>query len=601
MQEVFNGLFKKININKNLIIFFEALISGCACTLIFGFKTSNIFALVFFILFYGLFKKAIEVKEKNIILCSRVLGFLFMFSIFLANLAETLKILPESYKITRILVYIFGFYFLFRNLTAVIYKRLLNFNLIGESCKYSRKYSIILFFVSMLVMLACWTPYLIKDFPGVMTYDSNNQLLQGLGEIPLRNHHPLVHTFAIKIFYELGMLLFGGNQTLAIATFSVCQMLLLSASFAYLIITLYKFRIKKVFIFIIIAFYSIMPYHGVFAITMWKDVWFGAIMLVLTTTLWRLIEYFKNNKKLPVFEFVMFVIFSIAMCLFRSNGWYAYIVLAPFVFFIFKKKNLCIALTALIIIPIVYIIKGPIYNSMNVIQPDTIESLSVPAQHIARAITDGAKLTNEQYDLLSKVVVVEEIPKRYKNYISDPIKTLVRETDNQEFIEDNKLEFLKLWIDLGIKNPSSYVLAQVDQTCGYWYPDVQYWVFTNQLYNENLECEKVEILSESTYEKFTEYMHSYKKVPYLGLLWSIGTFTWVFIFMLGFCFINRNKKLLLVYLPLLAILATIIIATPVYSEFRYIYSLFTTMPVFLVVPFIAGDNKKEITEEKARF
>lgn len=598
-------IFKKINFNERVTALIGALISGSACVIFFDFATSNIFALVFLFLFYWLFKEGFKIKEKNIKICSNILGFLFMASLLLANLSKILSFTPRIYGIFCMLLYIFGFYLLFKNLTAVLYQKLLKYSFLTKNHEYTKKRAIILYFVSMIIMLLCWIPYFLKDFPGIVTADSNNQLMQCLGNSPLCNHHPIAHTFTIKVFFELGMLLFGGNQTMAIATFSVCQAILLSAAFSFLIVTLYKFNFKKIFMVTVLAFYAIIPYNGAYSVTMWKDIWFGGIVLVLSTTVWRLIEYFKDGKKkLPVFEFVLFVIFAIAMCLFRSNGWYAYIVFAPCVFFVFRKKNLCIALAALIILPVVFIVKGPIYNSIGVTQPDTIESLSIPAQHIARAITDGAELTDEQYDLLSEVVVVEEIPNRYKSYISDPIKNLVRESENQEFLEKNKGEFLKLWIDLGLKNPRSYILAQIDQTYGYWYPDVQYWVFSTQLFDKGLECEKVPIFSEANYERFMIYMHSYEKIPYYGLLWSIGTFTWVFAFMIGLCFIKRKKSYLLVYVPLFAILATLMIATPVYSEFRYIYSLFTTMPVFMAIPFavkcekkIALENAIDLTEQ----
>ena len=55
------GILKKVNINKKILISFEALISGCACVQLFKFNTSNIFALVLFVLFYGLFKRADEI------------------------------------------------------------------------------------------------------------------------------------------------------------------------------------------------------------------------------------------------------------------------------------------------------------------------------------------------------------------------------------------------------------------------------------------------------------------------------------------------------------------------------------------------------------
>ena len=71
------------------------------------------------------------------------------------------------------------------------------------------------------------------------------------------------------------------------------------------------------------------------------------------------------------------------------------------------------------------------------VQPDTIEALSIPAQHIARVITDGGELTQEQEELLSKVVDLERVPKEYDSTISDPIKTLVREKGNQDYIKEH--------------------------------------------------------------------------------------------------------------------------------------------------------------------
>ena len=38
-------------------------------------------------------------------------------------------------------------------------------------------------------------------------------------------------------------------------------------------------------------------------------------------------------------------------------------------------------------------------------------------------------------------------------------------------------------------------------------------------------------------------------------------------------------------LKMFAILATLMIATPVFSEFRYAYSLFTTTPLLFIIPF----------------
>jgi hypothetical protein len=333
---------------------------------------------------------------------------------------------------------------------------------------------------------------------------------------------------------------------------------------------------------------------------MWKDIWFGGIVVVLSTTIWRLFRHFKNEKPgIPVFDSVMLFIFGTAMCLFRSNGLYAYILLAPFLFFIFIKKSVLPAVLSVAVLPVAFIIKGPVYNSIGVTPPDTIESLSIPAQHIARTITDGAVLTQEEYDLLSNIVDVERIPDEYDENISDPIKNLVRETDNQEYLTEHKAEFLKLWIDLGLEHPVSYLRAQIDQTYGYWYPDVQYWLYAEDFrgrgdgYSVKQESKIPDVFS----EMLSVYMDSYYDTPYWGLLWSIGTATWVCVFMLGLCYIKRQKPYMIIYIPVLAVLATLMIATPVYAEFRYAYCMYTTVPLLCVVPFCGEKSDTAPTAE----
>ena len=346
-------------------------------------------------------------------------------------------------------------------------------------------------------------------------------------------------------------------------------------------------NLRKFILFLFVVFFAFTPYHAVYSITVWKDIWFGAIVLIFTVTIWQIMELISSGtKKNPWLQVCFFAIFGLALCLFRSNGLYAYIVLFPFLLLIFKKKNVFITFLSILVLVLAFIVKGPVMQSLNIPQSDTIESLSIPAQHIARAITDGAQLTQEQTELLSQVVDIEEIPKRYTPHVSDPIKNLVRETDNQKFINDNKSAFLRLWIELGFSNPRSYINAQIDQTYGYWYPDVQYWVYAPEFINRDMEFEKDTKLPEGVYDFYTTCMNLYKKIPFLGLLWSIGSFTWIALFSMGLCFLKKEKYFLISYIPVLAILATLIIATPVYSEFRYAYSLFTTLPLLFVIPFI---------------
>lgn len=567
-----------------------AFISGSAFVNYTGMSTTNILSLVVLILLYHLFRISNTVTDKKITIASIVFGGFYSACLFLYKMDVLIAKDDAASAIKWGFYYTLGFYLLFRSLTAVLLHRLLHTELCyhkPEERTFFMKLKF--FFFCVYVMLVFWSPHFLQVYPGNMTTDSHDQLLQFVGHDPLSNHHPIAHTMMIKLFYDIGMALFD-DQTKAIATYSICQAFLLASAFAYLLTTMFQFQVKRGVILTVLAYYALVPFHGSYSVTMWKDVPFGGIVIVLSVTIWRLFVRLRSgNRKIPVFDSVMLLLFGIAMCLFRSNGLYAYILLVPVLVLAFFKKSKLPAILAVVALPVAFLIKGPLYKSMGAIPPDTIESLSIPAQHIACVIKHNGpeSLTEEQYELLSQVVDVEQIADTYATTISDPIKKLVRATDNQEYLEEHKMEFLKLWIDLGIHNPIAYLQAQIDQTYGFWYPDVQYWLYPGEFrtHGDGYSIERPQLLPEKIDEMLDDLKYCYKDIPYLGLIWSIGTASWVCLFMAGLCWIKRGKEWLIVYIPVLAILATLMIATPVFAEFRYAYSMFTTIPLLCIIPF----------------
>ena len=281
----------------------------------------------------------------------------------------------------------------------------------------------------------------------------------------------------------------------------------------------------------------------------------------------------------------------------RSNGLYAFFFLfAVSVFVFFRKSKAVIGIMGAALAASL-IIKEPVYNSMNVKPVDTIEALSIPSQQIAAVISYNRTLTDEQYELLSKVVEVDKIKDAYLNCVSDPVKDLVRETDNQQYIVDHKGEFIKLYLQLGMKYPDIYLRSYLDQTEGYWYSDVQYWIIADITLTEGFNIEKKQCLGIFN-DFFFYFISSYLETPYMGLVYSIGSAVWLYIFAFGAAMRRQKKMIMLVFIPILGVYLTLLIATPVYSEFRYIYSLFTTLPLFCAIPFMDVPKKTEAKADK---
>ena len=51
------------------------------------------------------------------------------------------------------------------------------------------------------------------------------------------------------------------------------------------------------------------------------------------------------------------------------------------------------------------------------------------------------------------------------------------------------------------------------------------------------------------------------------------------------CGIRGRKDVMTVFLPVLALILTLCAVTPVYAEFRYSFAMYTTLPLFAVIPF----------------
>ncbi|MCR5111668.1 MAG: DUF6020 family protein [Ruminococcus sp.] len=573
-----------------------SVMSAYGFSMYLNFDTANQFILIFVALLIPLFRKRYSQQFRFCAssgICALLISFLTVFSAKATMIPE--NAFTQIDNSSNLVLFFIIFYFFYEALFYVIYQKMLKIKLYDENKVITKKGRLKVFFGAMLIMLIIWLPFFIYYYPGLISGDSNWQLKQAAGISPLSNHHPVMHTLLIKIFWDLGQWLFDGNDTASVALYSFFQQLALSACFAYLIETLYVSKVKKKVLIAVLAFYTIPAYHAIYSITMWKDILFGGIAAVMTALIWRLLN--KGDKfKLSVSEGIMLFVFSLSMCLMRSNGLYAFMLLLPAAAVVFFKRNKLTVVLMTAALSASLIITGPVYGSLGITPVDTVESLSIPLQLISNVAKEPDNLNDEQRELLDKVVDVDRIGDEYYPTVSDNIKNLVREKENQEYITEHKFEYLKLFFELGIEHPKLYIEAYANQTFGYWFPDVQYWVFLIRRDSEPFDIPDVPQTSLS--EALETIINSYKGIMFYGLLWSIGFAVWVFIFMAGAASVRHKKSVLLVYLPVFGVYITLLIATPVYSEFRYIYSLFTSLPMFCIVPFLDIMKNTETKTDK---
>lgn len=488
---------------------------------------------------------------------------------------------------------------------------------------------------TFLMCLVCYIPYFLNQYPGIMTPDSIVQFEQVIGVTPYSNHHPWIHTLIMKVFYDLGYMI-SGSQSVAASFYTFVQMCFMAFSASFVVSTLmivFKLRINPKYIngicFAVALFYAIVPYNAIFAITVWKDVPFAGIVVIFICLIMRLdIMYVKANAvsddamravtyggaseddpvsennpvsedahisvdsnmstvsnkkdKKEIIYLSALAVTAVGFCLFRSNGWYAFLVFVPFLLWHWRANIKRVVVPIIVALVIVVIFKYPIMKACGVTQPDFVESLSVPLQQVASVLVNENNISEDVITEIEKVVDLTYIKELYEPTFADNIKELVR-AGNHEYLENNKTKFLGIYILLGFRYPKDYLKAYVMQTYGYFYPGRNYEVGNVAgVVGSDLDIHSIPLLKGMIPFKIKEIAVKLgNMIPVYSVLWCIGAVSWILCFVLSLLVVRGNYGRCVYLLPFLFIMLTILIATPAAADFRYAYAMIYGLPLIL--------------------
>ena len=267
------------------------------------------------------------------------------------------------------------------NAALLIYDKTSNFVL--KDCKADN--SVKFFFICYGIIFACWLPYFIASYPGVLTYDAIKQINMALGNIPLTDHHPVLHTMLIKLFMAIG----GGSPALYV----IFQMLALSGVFAFAVTYLRsKGVMSKIFIGITITYFALNPLHAVYSINIQKDTLFAAAVTLLTIVLCETVLSKGDALKQPKWLVLLFVSLLLTVFL-RNNGPYVVIILAPVMLWGYKKYLKQLIAVFLVVFIALFVVKNAVYPALNIEKGSFAESVAIPLQQISRVVYDEKELT----------------------------------------------------------------------------------------------------------------------------------------------------------------------------------------------------------------
>ncbi|MCR4652050.1 MAG: DUF6020 family protein [Lachnospiraceae bacterium] len=600
--------------HKKVVPYIIAFIMVWAVSLLTGLGAANILLLPLYGAFVVFIKASDRYTGEERFISAGILSAIFSL-LYVFYKAESLAAEYDNklFKVIVIAIVFLGLYGIFYySIKAVeVFYRNRDFFVNDEKSPDSLKNdrSVIIFVLSLLAMILCYIPIYLYEYPGILTPDSIGQIEQAIGVHPYSNHHPMAHTFLIGSCIKAASA-FGGSLESGVALYTFFQMLMMALIYSYTIMTLYQMKVKKVFLWLTFAFYALLPFQAVFAVSMWKDIFFAGFVLLFAVSFLRLLHAGRAVRSVSfVRDLIIQCVAFAGINLFRSNGRYAMIVMLPILLIwgivkiVSRRGRSALIVTlmsawiiaTLLVIPVrYYFIPNANGDGVETPGPDTVENLAIPLQLFARVIYDGKELSAESRELADSMMDTSLIGSLYVPGFADNIKELVR-AGHPEVLTEKRSECIHAFIETGLKYPGEYFLAYRDMTCGYWFPDNPkdangYTVaFGEGICDNPLGLAQRWLISGIPAKLVIKVKEIALKMgdmmPGYSFFFCMGGAFYLLLLSLVLCVKNKGNrdKALILLMPLL-IMGTVLIATPVSNDFRYSYFLTDLIPIMALLP-----------------
>ena len=455
----------------------------------------------------------------------------------------------------------------------------------------------LLFFIVWAFIFIMWLPAYLILYPGVLSYDMISQTTSALGEIT-NNHHPVLHTWLIRVFMRMGEKLFSSYES-GIGLLSLLQMIILSYALSRMVMLLKKKAVPILLVIGTAVLSAVWFMNACLSVTMIKDTLHAAFLVLFCCHFVEIAtnpsEYIARKRNL-----VLFPIVSFFMCAFRNNGLHIYLFCFAILLVLrisrFRRVKRYLPLIAVVILPVIMfkIYTGPVFDALGIEPGQVREALSIPIQQLQRvAVKRAGELTPEQTEMMGYYIDDLEwrswSPGReYDPFISDPAKSCFISSR----YEDDPIAFWKFYLQTGKQFSEEYLVAFLSNTLGYWYPgyyDFSYVMYDNyapETFPEPLE--RKSILKSKALEGYYESLCSsdfWRSTWGVRIFFVSGFAPWILIFAVVLSWRKKGffTMTLPLFLPLIAQYG-IMLLSPM-SSFRYSWPYYLMLPLTFIAIF----------------
>ena len=452
----------------------------------------------------------------------------------------------------------------------------------------------------MLLLILCWSPYLIAFFPGTVCWDLGEMVAQFFGKIEMDTWHPVFTTWVMGACVWLGRLI--GSDNMGAFLFTMLQTLALSFALARSVGLMKKLGLNRLVRLCAVLFFALVPIWGGYAQFISKDTLYTSVLLLFTLSVIRLVS---GTASCTLREAAELFVWGLLSCLLRSNGLY---VVAPTAVVLIvlglrgkARFTACAALCAAVAGAVAF--SNVLIPALGIRDETASGVYSVCFQQSARVLRDHADtVTPEEYAAIDRVLDAEKLPDLYEPWISDPVKYTFRQYGQGAELEKAALaEYRGTWLSMMKKYPLTYAES-------FFAGNLSYYTFQPKMNSERsyngqagnrLVFETYELGDsrgwDPAYLDTTQlgflapirtllamFARGWRHIPVLGMIYVCAVYTWTLVGAAISLVHQKRFRVLIAFLPALLSLGVCMLS-PVNDYFRYFLPI-----VAMTVPLLAS-------------
>lgn len=478
----------------------------------------------------------------------------------------------------------------------------------GRSCKLVAKRAI--------VLIACWLPYMVLLYPGVLSFDTSFELCQYFGnEMPgifpmpegfaFTDHHPITVTLVFGFIVSIGQYL--GSASSGLFLLCLLQAVATALSFSYAVATLERAGLSKAGVNALLLFFALFPVFPFVVMTPTKDSLFSWVFLVFFTLLFQVVVSRGDGVKDPkVFALLLFS--AVLLSLTKKTGVYILLLSGVVLAVIYRKqwkRFVALSLSGVFVASVV--VPVALFPLLNVAPGSKIEVLAPLYQQTARYVVEYPDdVSEEERVAVDAVLGFEGLSERYNYKIVDTVHH-AWEYVNQWPSTSEVASYIKTYLAQGVRHPDAYVQAFVSLESG-WFDVSERFIFAE---GDGMLCDPPngipEIDRNAFFEKTSSLASSLaqwiQSLPGLDLLFLPSLYAVIIPFLCCVALATKRKSLLPVVSPIIVsffflLLSPVSTVSTNMEAMRYVLPFLYSSPILFAMTLskTAGDDDNLFVE-----